>query len=466
MNLRTIWGSIIDWIKRVLRVTPKITNRQQANNSRDVERYENTRLFLNRTVTAAQALTDMTLGESAVSIDGKSPRAEYLQGCLEKVWDKIDRITARAWGTGQVILYPGVVGDKILPGIIDKDRFQIVETVGDEIKSAVIEADYITIKDRGYIRVDYHEREDSGRYIIRYYVKAEDSDTLLPLTTVPQWAGIEPETVFGHVDKMLFGIIQCPTDNRQAQNMYGVPVTYGLDQLMELQEYFIGWLKDEFELKQVRLGVSSGVVRNNVRPEQEATKLDEKLAKLYMTFNTDPEGKEFFQIFDPATRHDAVMQAVTFIDGLIEKGMGVNKGVLTDLATDAATATAIRASTYSTWSRINGMRRSLERGLTDYIDACNVLANGNGARPILPAGEYSIAFDWDYSLLESTEETFMQLAELESRGLVLPERLNTYVTGQTEEAAAQEVAAAKAAKPAGVDIDDILTRATGGVVGA
>lgn len=457
---------MVDWIKRVLRLTPTVTNEQQESNRRDVERYEGIGLFLNRPATVAQVLADIAIGESSATVDGDSPRAKFLQECLDPVWENIHRTATRAMGTGQVILYPGVAGTRILPSIIDKDQFQIIETVGDEIKSAVIEADYATVKDQDYIRVDYHEREDSGRYTIRSFVKAVDSDSLLPLSTVPQWAEIPPETSYGQVDKMLFGIIRNVTDNRQRRNLYGVPITYGLDKLMELQEFFVGWLKDEFSLKQVRLGVSNHVVRNNVREDQEAVKIDEKLAKLYMTFSTDPEGKDFFQIFDPATRHQAVMEAVTFIDGLIEKGMGVNKGILTDLSTDTATATAIRASTYSTWSRVNGMRRNIEKGLTDYIDACNVLANGNGDAPALPTGEFSLTFDWDYSLLESTEETFMQLAELESRGLVTSERLNIYVTGNSEEDAAAEVALAKAAKPGTdfTDVDSILNRAAGGGV--
>lgn len=469
MTLRHVWGSIIDWIKRVLGVTPKVTSTQQMTNSNDVLRYEDTDQYLNRTATAAQALTDLTIGESSVAVEGENVRAEFLQKCLDFVWDDIGSITSRTWGTGEVILYPGTDGSNIVPSVIDKDRFQIIDSVGSIIKDAVIEADYAELKDQGYIRVDHHKLESTGRYIIQRYVKSSAGKDILPLATVPQWAGISPETVFGNVEKMLFGVLLCPTDKRKSAALYGVPVTYGLDKLLDIQEFFIKWLFEEFDLKQVRLGVSSNAVQSGGRAEQRQHEVDTHLAKLYIMFQTDPDGKEFFQTFDPPTRQDAVIQAVSFLDGMIERGMGVNKGVLTDLVTDTATATAIRASTYNSWARVNGMRRNIERALTDYIDACNVIANGNGNTVAIPGGEYNLAFDWDYSLLESSEESFLQLAELETRGLVTAERLNMFVTGQTEDKAQAEVATARAAKPSTskIDVDALLnTPIGGGAVGA
>ena len=49
-------------------------------------------------------------------------------------------------------------------------------------------------------------------------------------------------------------------------------------------------------------------------------------------------------------------------------------------------------------------------------------------------------------------ETFTQLSELESRGLILPERLVSWVTGQTMEEAKLEVEAAQALRPGTVDV--------------
>ena len=58
-------------------------------------------------------------------------------------------------------------------------------------------------------------------------------------------------------------------------------------------------------------------------------------------------------------------------------------------------------------------------------------------------------------MMESSTETFTQLSELESRGLILPERLVAFVTGMNLEEAKAEVDAAKALQPG--TIDSLLT---------
>jgi hypothetical protein len=66
-------------------------------------------------------------------------------------------------------------------------------------------------------------------------------------------------------------------------------------------------------------------------------------------------------------------------------------------------------------------------------------------------GDWQIIWDWDMSMTEASTETFTQLSELESRGLILPERLVSWVTGMNLEEAKAEVDAAKALQPGAVD---------------
>lgn len=87
--------------------------------------------------------------------------------------------------------------------------------------------------------------------------------------------------------------------------------------------------------------------------------------------------------------------------------------------------------------------------------ALDVLAEFSGATPGGDLGNYQITWDWDMSMTEASTETFSQLSELESRGLILPERLNAWVTGQNDEAAKKEIELVKAQQ---VDtIDNLLT---------
>ena len=47
--------------------------------------------------------------------------------------------------------------------------------------------------------------------------------------------------------------------------------------------------------------------------------------------------------------------------------------------------------------------------------SANVLAN---AYNLTPQGDYEVSFDWDYSLLEDSQETFSQLITAQSKGII------------------------------------------------
>ena len=83
--------------------------------------------------------------------------------------------------------------------------------------------------------------------------------------------------------------------------------------------------------------------------------------------------------------------------------------------TQNATATEIKRAMYDTFTIVDDMRSNIEKALEDFFYACNVLAN---AYNLSPQGEYEIAFDWSYSLLEDSQQEFSQMMQAESKGIV------------------------------------------------
>ena len=77
----------------------------------------------------------------------------------------------------------------------------------------------------------------------------------------------------------------------------------------------------------------------------------------------------------------------------------------------------------------------------------DVLAERFGLTPAGARGQWEAAFDWDMSLLESSQQTFAQMSELQSRGLITGERLTQWVMGGTMDEARMEVQQAKAQQP-------------------
>jgi hypothetical protein len=121
----------------------------------------------------------------------------------------------------------------------------------------------------------------------------------------------------------------------------------------------------------------------------------------------------FFEVFDPAFR--------PFTDRLeelyrrLEHQIGTSAGIISQVQTQNATATEIKRAMYDTFTIVDDMRSNIEKGIEDFLYSANVLAN---AYNLSPQGEYELGFDWDYSLIEDTQETFGQLMSANSKGII------------------------------------------------
>lgn len=160
---------------------------------------------------------------------------------------------------------------------------------------------------------------------------------------------------------------------------------------------------------------------------------------------------QFWQVYDPAIRDSAYLARFQQLCAQLESTVGVSPGILTEPRTANATATEIKSANAATFAMIDSMRQNIETAFNQLAYALDVLAEASGATPAGALGDWQILWDWDMSMLESSTETFSQLSELESRGLILPERLVSWVTGQSMEEAKAEVEAAKALEPETVD---------------
>lgn len=132
----------------------------------------------------------------------------------------------------------------------------------------------------------------------------------------------------------------------------------------------------------------------------------------------------------------------------VEKACGLSQGILTERQQmNYANRDEVRAAMYDTYSLVSLMRREIESAVRDVLYAADVLAERFGLTPAGARGQWEAAFDWDMSLLESSQQTFAQMSELQSRGLITGERLTQWVLGGTMEDARAEVEQAKAQQP-------------------
>ena len=365
----------------------------------------------------AGKLATLSTTDSTCEIPADNKRAELLDGVLKSVWNKIKKITATALGVGGCVIVPYVSKGKIYYNIIKQNRLMINGCTGDNITSATVLADSIVINDNLYYRFTNYEVIDNTLYITNKTTTSGGSPAV-----VDEWADIE-DIAIQNVDRVLFGFIKSPVDNRRTSDEYGVPITYGCKEIIDDIKECLKQLRREFKLKRVRLQVDERLFDIDPKTGKPIIKDD-----LFMSGYSE-DGK-MFNIFDPAIHETSYHSRLDKLFVLLEKQIGTSKGTLSTPQTHGATATEIKEAMKDTFAIITDIRKAIEKGLADFVYACDVLANYYN---LTPPGKFKIKYAWDYSLIENTTETWQQLKDGQSIGVRSKAELRAWQTGETLE---------------------------------
>lgn len=383
---------------------------------------------INFTAIFAARLTTLAVSESSADIAGDNSRVVFLDDCLCAVWRRIKRISSRMLGTGGCALVPYVQDGAIYFDILPQERIMIHRKQGDRIMAATVLADSIKQGSQKYYRwVDYRV-EKQVLSIVNRVTDEGGRDAY-----VEQWAGIADRAISG-VDRVLFAYFRSPVDNRREGDYYGVPVTYGCESIIEEIFECFGQIKREYSQKRARIFADERMFKKD--PKTGDLKIPGDIFFAAHGSDTGP----MIEVFSPDIRDSSYYNRLQQLFELLEKAIGTSKGILTAPESRGATATEIKAGLYDTYSMVTDIREVLESGITDYIYACNVLANYYG---LTPMGEYSMGFDWSYAMVESSAETWAQMKDAQAMGLKsraeLRQWLNPNETADEARAAVEEI---------------------------
>ena len=189
------------------------------------------------------------------------------------------------------------------------------------------------------------------------------------------------------------------------------------------------------------LGLDSSLWRNPNAPGNAQMTIDSVRKTVqdgddpFVPFETSSlDGKGIWQYYAPGIRQEAMEARYQSLCRRLEKACGLSQGILTERQTmNYANRDEVRAAQYDTFSVVKSIRDEWERAMDDLAYAIDVLAERFGLTPAGGRGQYALAFDWDMSLIESTEQTFAQMTELQAGGMVGKAELRRWVMGGTME---------------------------------
>lgn len=397
-----MFQKFIMWIFNIFGIQTQTTQKEVEDNQKYAVEYERID-EINFNSIFSNKLANYVINDSNVNITGENARVELLDKTIQSMWKKAKKITSMGFGYGGVILVPYVKSGKIYYNIVSQSRVTIDEVEGENIIGATIIADKRTVNrgignSKTYYRLTNYRVRNGNIEITQKFTDENGHEVAVP----DFWKNIELKKVITGVDRALFGYIKSPINNRKTDDKYGVPITYGCDSTIAEIKETMKQLYREYKLKEVFVGADSTMFNG-----KDSLPLNGLFKKV------DAGDDNFFEVFDPAFR--PFTERLQELFKRLEHEIGTSAGILSEVNTANATATEIKRSMYDTFTIVDDMRSNIEKGIEDFLYSANVLAN---AYNLTPQGDYEVSFDWDYSLLEDSQETFSQLITAQAKGIV------------------------------------------------
>lgn len=432
---KTIWEKILSLFNK----TTQTSDKEFSDNDRYAVQFESTR-DVNVTAMFSNQMANYVCNDSILAIEHNNKRAELLDNILQQVWEDSNKIVSRIFGTGGIVLVPYVQDGELFYDKISQNRLAINQKRGNKIVDATILADTHIVNNALttsiYHRWTDYKIENGNLYITQRYT----NDKGTKIKKIDYWKDVQDEIVIPNVDRVPFGYLKSPVDNRITADLYGVPITYGCDKTIRKILHTLDEIEREFDLKEAFVGADITMFNgNNALPTN----------GLYKKIDSGDD--TFWEVFDPAIRDSSYFNKLEKQFAILEKEVGTSKGVLTDPLTTYQNTDEVRRALYNTMSIVGSMRKNIIKGLNDFLYSCDVLANYYNLSPM---GEYELKATWGYALIESYQDTLNQYNTGIDKGYIKKaEARNFMMDNETIEESEQAVAEIEAKNP---DIKTLL----------
>lgn len=404
--------NIFLWIlQNVFRINTQTTTKEIEDNERYAVEYERID-DINFNSIFSNKLANYVITDSNFNIEGNNKRVDLLNNVGQSMWKKAKKITSMGFGYGGVVIVPYVKGGKIYYNIVPQNRLTIDEIEGDNIVGATILADKKVItrqfnNPKTFIRWANYKVKNGNITITQEFTDEQGHK----IPTPEFWKNVTESITISGVDRVLFGYLKSPINNRKMNDKYGVPITYGCEATIHEIKETMKQLFREYKLKETFVGADVTMFNG-----KDALPMNGLFKKV------DAGQDDFFEVFDPAFR--PYTDRLQELYQRLEHEIGTSAGILSQANTQNATATEIKRAMYDTFTIVDDMRSNIEKAMEDFMYSANVLAN---AYNITPNGEYELGFDWSYDLLEDTQEAFTQLMTANGKGIIADEEVRQYL---------------------------------------
>lgn len=368
-------------------------------------------------------------------------RAQFITDTLKPFLKGIRNYCEYGCATGGVMFKPYYNGEGISIECIQATDFKPVSF---DNKGNITACKFVERKVIGkdiYNRLETHTLENGVLTVTNKCYKSmssSDKGTEVPLTSVPEWAEIEPMVTINNVPRPLYQYFKIPLGNTIDPNSpLGISV-YGRTSTTELiKEADEQWQRFlwEFEGGELAIDASKEIFPNDKdgKPIIPAGR-----ERLFRPNELDTsETNELIKIFSPALRDSNIGNGLNSILKRIEFNVGLAYGTLSDPQQIEKTAQEIKTSKQRSYSTVSDIQKALEEALEGLIEAINATCDLYG---IGGSGTFETAYKWDDSIIVDAETDRQRDLNEVRQGIMQKWEFRVKWYGEDEETAKKVIA--------------------------
>lgn len=329
---------------------------------------------------------------------------------------------------------------------IQADRFFPLsfDANGKVIEAAFIQTKADKAKEKVFIRLEYHKLEKRTVTVQNFAFESTDMSLAnsnniksasnlgrqIPLTSVHEWASLQPKTVIEGVDRLLFAYFRMPEANTvDPYSPLGVSGYSRVIQLIKDADMQYSRLLWEYEAGEMAIDVDRDALKFVTDPNGDGyTVLPEKQQRLFRKIDLNTE--DTYNVFAPPLRDVSMVHGLNTIFMRIEDSVGFSRGTLSDVNTqEAKTATELKILKQRSFATNADIQAALQDALTDVVYVMDVYCT---LYDVTPAGEYEVSFEWDDSILVDSESELSKRITLMQNGLASKLETRMWYFGETE----------------------------------
>lgn len=383
-------------------------------------------------------------------------RAEYLNGEYKKLLKRLRTQIEYGIAKGGLVIKPYVVksnatNDEGNPYSIEFDFIQAdaFYPLSFDASGRITEAAFLESqvgKEFTYYRLEYHKWENNTVTVVNRAYKSTNTAGVennkitnlgkeIPLTEVPQWSALQPETTVSPVERPLFAYFKMPEANTVdvtsplGVSGYNRAISLIKDADMQysrlLWEYEAGEMAVDIDRDALRTDQNDGLIKMPVMQQRLFRKVD-------LGSNGDT-----YMPYAPALRDSAYIQGLNAILMRIEDAVSLGRGTIGDVDAVARTATELKSMKQRAYQANNDIQQAIEDCLKDVIYVMNVYCD---LYEITKPGEYDASFEWDDSILVDINTELNKRLTLMQNGLTSKLEVRQWYFGETERQAEEALA--------------------------